>query len=169
MRRTSSAVGLSASRLGPPSVAAPRRHLYASGSPTGSSAGCTEVGRPGRCRRTEAMEERWSVLLRFSHFDIGLAAAGVGPGSEELEAPLLHEWKLRQAVGVEDSGKQPWQLGSGASPEELTPVSLCIPGARPVLQRNRLEACLQPGSMLAACMGAEWQAGTGHCWLPAPD
>ena len=98
MRRTCSALALTASRLGLPSVAAPRRHLYASGSPAGSSEGCTEVGRPGRFRRTEAMEERWSVLPRFSHPDIGLAAAGVGPGSEQLEVPLHQEWKLCQGV-----------------------------------------------------------------------
>ena len=86
VRRTCIALGLSASRQGPPSVAAPRRHLCASGSPAGPSEGCTVVGRPGRCRKTEAMEDRWSVLPRFSHLD--LAAAGVGPGSEELEVPL---------------------------------------------------------------------------------
>ena len=129
VRRTCSALGLSASRLGPPSVAAPRRHLCTRGSPAGSSEGCTEVGRPGRCRRTEAMEERWSVLTRFSL--PGLTAAGVGPGSEELEMPLQQEWRLVSGGAVEDSGSSrgsccgDWGTSEGADSRLHMPGHWC--------------------------------------------
>ena len=144
-RRTSRVLGLFASRLGPPSAAEPRRHLCASGSPALSSEGCTEVGRPGRCRRTEAMEERWSVLLRLSHRD--LAAAGVGPGSEELEGPLYQEWKLVSGKGEEDSGHSRGSCCGGRSISEGAdpPISICFPAARPLLHMCKTGLlCLPP-------------------------
>ena len=157
MRKTCSAVGLSASRLGPPSVAAPRRHLYASGSPAGSSEGCTEVGRPGRFRRMEAMEERWSVLLRFSHPDIGLAATEVGPGSEELEVPLNQEWKPVSGSVGEDSVSSlggccgDWSISKGAD-THIHVHSWC----QATVAANGLEAgmpCLQPDSIARSVCG----------------
>ena len=111
------------------------------------------------------MGERWSVLLRFSHRD--LAAAGVGPGSEEFEMPLYQERKLLFESNVQYETVEAalaaavgdWSRNGHLSPNVLFNRQVSAAA-------KSLKACMlymQPGSMLGASVGAEWQAGTGHC------